>query len=405
MKSMRTFLNESTIQYENSDEMLVSRIPILLWIQMVYVATMILQNVKELLILPDIFFTMTYVLHALLHWNSFRLTRSRSWLYFLIQGLLILTCALLLPEGSPAVLIGLLPILIGQSVGLYYHKRKITFVFLFCVFIFCYAQLYLGKMPDLLLLIPLFLLMLIIVIAYALLFFEQVHARLRTQNFLKDLEKAHRKVEELTLANERQRMARDLHDTLAQGVAAFVMQLDAADEFISQGNIRRSQEIIQQSMSQARSLLADARRAIDNLRMKSSSDLDFRESLTDEIQRFFQATGINVYPKIHMVSQMSRMLMEHSLYIVSESLTNVAKHAKADKVWVTVTERNNRIEIGVKDNGTGFDTSQIGKQAGHYGLLGLYERVRLIGGQLQITSTSRGTRIIIEASIHKGDKL
>ncbi|OKP97666.1 sensor histidine kinase [Paenibacillus sp. P46E] len=144
------------------------------------------------------------------------------------------------------------------------------------------------------------------------------------------------------------------------------MQLDAADEFISLGNIRRSQEIIQQSMSQVRSLLADARRTIDYLRLKSSSDHDIRESLTDEIQCFFQATGINVYPKIQIVSQMSRMLMEHSLYIVSECLTNVAKHAKADKVWVTVTERNNRIEIEVKDNGTGFDTSQLGKQAGHY---------------------------------------
>jgi two-component system, NarL family, sensor histidine kinase YdfH len=81
---------------------------------------------------------------------------------------------------------------------------------------------------------------------------------------------------------------------------------------------------------------------------------------------------------------MSRMLMEHSLYIVSECLTNVAKHAKADTVWVTVTEQNNRIEIEVKDNGKGFDTSQIGNQGGHYGLLGLYERVRLIGGESRL---------------------
>ncbi|WP_167374632.1 sensor histidine kinase [Paenibacillus helianthi] len=237
------------------------------------------------------------------------------------------------------------------------------------------------------------------------LFLQQVHARLRTQSFLKDLENAHRKVEELTLANERQRMARDLHDTLAQGVASFIMQLEAADEFIVQGNIRRSQEIIQQSMGQARRTLAEARRVINNLRLNSASEMVFHEELTDEIQRFFQATGINVYPKIQMSSQMSRMLMEHSLYIVSECLTNVAKHAKADNVWVTVNEQNDRIEIEVKDNGTGFDTSQVGKQAGHYGLLGLFERVRLIGGEIQITSASNGTRIRMEAPIHKGDKL
>ncbi|AWB44749.1 sensor histidine kinase [Paenibacillus sp. CAA11] len=405
MNKFSTFYKNRIDQLESVEEMLVSRLPILLWLQMVYIATMILQNVKELLFLPSVFFTIIYLLHILIHWNSYRLTRARSWLYFLIQGLLILTCALLLPEGSPAVLIGLLPILIGQSLGLYYQKTKIMLVFLYCVFMFSYAQIYLGKMPDLLLLIPLFILMLIVVIAYALLFFQQVHARLRTQAFLKDLEDAHRKVEELTLANERQRIARDLHDTLAQGVAGFIMQLEAADEFISQGNIQRSQEIIQQSMSQARRTLSEARRAIDNLRSKSASDVDFFESLTDEIQRFFLATGINVYPTIQMSSRLSRMLMEHTLQIVSECLTNVAKHAKADKVWITVTEQNGRVRIEIKDNGIGFDTALIGTKTGHYGILGIYERARLIGGQVQIFSLSNGTRITLEAPIDEGDKL
>lgn len=398
-------MDEKTHQYKNAEEMLASRFSIFLWVLLVYTVTIILQNVKELLLINSIFFTITFLLHAIMHWNSNRLTRSRPWLYFLIQGMLVLACALMMPEGSPAVLIGLLPILIGQSIGLYYLKRKVAFVFLYCVFMFFYAQIYLGEMPDLLLMVPLFILMLIVVMAYTVLFFQQVHARLRTQTFLKDLEKAHRKVEELTLANERQRMARDLHDTLAQGVASYIMQLEAADEFISQGNFRRSQEIIQQSMVQARRLLADARRAIDNLRLKSSSDIDFRESLTDEIQRFVQATGITVFPDIQIASRLSRMTMEHCLQIVSECLTNVAKHAKADKVWIVVSEQNNRIEIVIKDNGIGFDTSQIGKRAGHYGLVGLYERVRLIRGELRISSLSNGTRIAMAAPIHEGDKL
>lgn len=97
--------------------------------------------------------------------------------------------------------------------------------------------------------------------------------------------------------------------------------------------------------------------------------------------------------------------MEHSLQIVSECLTNVAKHAKADKVWIVVSEQNNRIEIVIKDNGNGFDTNQIGKQTSHYGLVGLYERVRLIGGELQITSLSSGTRITMVAPINEGEKL
>ncbi|OKP90453.1 hypothetical protein A3844_05320 [Paenibacillus helianthi] len=405
MKIIEKYKIHQEAPFNNEEVMLVSRVPILIWTLLVYVATLILQNFNELIFLNSLFFSITYFFHILVHWYSNLLTRFWSWLYFLTQGLMILTCALLMPFGSPAVLIGLLPVLIGQSIGLYSHNRKIIFVSLYSVSMFFYAEIFLRKAYELLLITPLFFLMLIIVIAYSMLFLQQVHARLRTQSFLKDLENAHRKVEELTLANERQRMARDLHDTLAQGVASFIMQLEAADEFIVQGNIRRSQEIIQQSMGQARRTLAEARRVINNLRLNSASEMVFHEELTDEIQRFFQATGINVYPKIQMSSQMSRMLMEHSLYIVSECLTNVAKHAKADNVWVTVNEQNDRIEIEVKDNGTGFDTSQVGKQAGHYGLLGLFERVRLIGGEIQITSASNGTRIRMEAPIHKGDKL
>lgn len=72
--------------------------------------------------------------------------------------------------------------------------------------------------------------------------------------------------------------------------------------------------------------------------------------------------------------------MKHSLQIISECLTNVEKHARADKVWITVFERNNGILLEIRDNGVGFNTELIGKQAGRYGILGIQERARLIGG-------------------------
>ncbi|MNC44148.1 Sensor histidine kinase LiaS [compost metagenome] len=217
------------------------------------------------------------------------------------------------------------------------------------------------------------------------------------------MEKAHKKVEELTLANERQRLARDLHDTLAQGVAGLIMQLEAVDAHISQGNVQRAQEFIEISMSQARRTLAEARLAIDNLRAKSVSRIDFEEAITDEVRRFKQATGINVIHQMKIGSLLTGTLKEHSLQIISESLMNVAKHAKADKVWISVLEQNNHIQIEIKDNGVGFDTNLIGKKTGHYGILGLYERVRLIGGEIIIRSLSSGTRIQIEVPIYKGD--
>jgi two-component system, NarL family, sensor histidine kinase YdfH len=402
---LEIFKTNPEVQDKAKDQLLITRFPILLWVSLVYVASMILQNFNEFFWVNSLTFTTLYVIHGFLHLNLSRISISKSWLYFLIQGLLIFTCALLMPIGSPATLIGLLPVLIAQSIGLYYQILRRAFVSIYCAIVFLYTFLYLDNNYDVLLMVALYILMLIVVVAYALLFFGQVHARIRTQAFLEDLENAHKKVEELTLANERQRMARDLHDTLAQGVAGLIMQLEAVDAYISQGNIRRSQEFLQISLSQARRTLAEARLAIDNLRLKSASTMDFHEAIIDVIQRFIQATGIQVFPQFELISPLTGTVKEHGLQIVSECLMNVAKHAKADKVWVHISEQNNRIQIDIKDNGVGFDINLIGKKTGHYGLLGIYERVRLIGGDIKIDSLSNGTRLQIEAPISEGEKI
>ncbi|CAM4296384.1 sensor histidine kinase [Paenibacillus typhae] len=403
MRTMHLFKTKNELQKLRIDELMVARIPVLIWVSLVYAASMILQSIGELTLLNALLFTIVYIVHATLHWSLYRISLSKAWLYFIIQGLLIFTCALLMPDSSPAVIIGLFPVLIGQSIGLFYQRRKIALVSLYCISMFFYTIIYVGDEYDLVLLVLLFLLMLIVVGAYASMFFQQVHARIRTQIFLEDLEKAHKKVEELTLANERQRLARDLHDTLAQGVAGLIMQLEAVNAHITQGNIQRAQEFVGVSMSQARRTLAEARLAIDNLRAKSVSKTDFEEAVRDEVHRFNQATGIDVMQQLKIASVMTGTLKEHSLQIISECLMNVAKHAKADKVWINVQEQNNRIQIEIKDNGVGFDTNVIGKKTGHYGLLGLYERVRLIGGEITIKSLSSGTRIQIEAPVNKGD--
>ncbi|MNW40638.1 Sensor histidine kinase LiaS [compost metagenome] len=383
------------------NEIIIARFPIFLWVILVYAGSMILQLLSKFYVVNTLFFTILIILHVTLHWNLHRIKTARAWLYFVVQGMLILTCALVMPYSSPAVLIGLFPVLVGESIGLYYRKRNIIFVLMYCLAMFIYTIIYLNDYYDLVLLVPLFFLMLIIVVAYASLFFQQVHARIRTQTFLKDLEKAHKKVEELTLANERQRLARDLHDTLAQGLAGIIMQLEAVNAHISKGNLERSQEYLGISMKQARRILAEARLAIDNLRVKSASNIGFKDALKDEAQRFIQATSIDLIYKIEIHTPLMGALKEHTLQIVSECLMNIAKHAQADKVWVNVREQSRFVELEIIDNGIGFDTNIIGTKMGHYGILGMYERVRLIGGNLDIRSRSTGTTIRIEIPIQR----
>ena len=387
------------------NQLFASRFPVLMWVTAVYISTIILQFHSNVLIVPSIVFTGLYTIHVLLYWNSYRVSNKHFWFYFSVQGALIYLCAILMPEGYQAVLIGLLPVLIGHSLGFSSRIKHVILVGFISIMLFFDAALTLGDTDELIFVFPFFVLMLIIILAYARLFYQQVHERLRTQNFLRDLQEAHKKVEELTVANERQRMARDLHDTLAQGVAGLIMQLEAADAHLSLGNTGRSQEIIKQSMKQARRTLAEARRAIDNLRAKSASEIDFKEAVEDEVQHFEEATGIVVTTNLNLTRRISRTMMEHSLHIVKECLTNIARHAKAEKVGVTLSDNNGQLYMKIWDNGVGFNPNDMGKVAGHYGLLGLHERVRLIGGIMEVDSNSSGTSIVMEASITEGDRV
>ncbi|WP_058303227.1 sensor histidine kinase [Gorillibacterium timonense] len=388
---------------KNINELFASRLPTLIWMSIVYVGTIILQFFKEPLVLEGAVFTGLFTVHVLLHWNSYKVTQKNFWLYFSIQAAFIYLCAILMRGGYQAVLNGLLPILIAQSLSFSFRVKRVAFISLISIIVFFDSSLTVGDTDELIIFLPIFILMLIVVLAYAIMFFTQVQERLRTQSFLEDLREAHEKVEELTLANERQRMARDLHDTLAQGVAGLIMQLEAADAHMSQDQAKRAQEIIRQSMQQARRTLAEARRAIDNLRTKSAPEIDFKEAIYYEIEHFTDATGIVVSTDYRLNKRLSRLLMEHSLYIMKESLTNIARHAKADKVWVFVSIHNGRLIIEIADNGIGFRTNDMGKDVGHYGLLGIHERARLIGGEIYVNSNSEGTRIKLETPLTEGE--
>ncbi|MGW9623071.1 sensor histidine kinase, partial [Paenibacillus terrae] len=304
------------INDSENDRLNISRVPIILWIILIYIDGIVFQNVSKPLPLQTILFSLVMMLHVLLYWHVRKILQYGSWIYFIIQAGIIFLSAFLLPDSFPIVLIGLIPILIGQSIGIYYQTKKVVLVFVGFYLLFCLAMIWYRDGEHSVLFIGLLILIVIIVAAYSILFYKQVNARIRIQNFLTELELAHQKVEELTLANERQRMARDLHDTLAQGLAGLIMQLEAIDAHMIKGSSQRAHEIVQQSMSQARKALADSRRAIDNLRSKSASEVDFSDAVREEAQRFTMATGIQTAVDIKIRSSVSRLLIEHGLHII-----------------------------------------------------------------------------------------
>jgi two-component system, NarL family, sensor histidine kinase YdfH len=235
---------------------------------------------------------------------------------------------------------------------------------------------------------------------YVTLYLRQAEAREKAQALAAELEAANQqlteyaaRVEDLTIANERQRMARELHDTLSQGLAGLILQLEAVDAHLGNNRPEKAHAIISNTMVQARATLADARRAIDDLRQTSGDDLE--TALCLEISRFTEATGI---PCIYHADQAPRLpdpVKETVVRAVAEGLTNVARHARATEASINLVATSTALKVEIKDNGAGFDPANV--PSGHYGLIGIRERVRLTGGQLSVESApQKGTILQIE---------
>ncbi len=244
------------------------------------------------------------------------------------------------------------------------------------------ALLLLGVLPILL-----------CMFGYVTLYQRQLAARERTQALLRELEVAHAelaayadRVEDLTLLTERQRMARELHDTLAQGLAGVILQLEAARLRLAGGETERAGEIIDQARDRARTALASARQAIDDLRGTPAGAVDTRATVEAEIRRFSTATGAVVEAEVAALETLPAHLAEQATRLITDGLTNVLRHARAHRVWVHVTSGESEVETMVRDDGVGFDVTAVAAQPGHYGLLGLRERARLAGGELEVKS-------------------
>jgi NarL family two-component system sensor histidine kinase YdfH len=340
-------------------------------------------------------------LHLGLHWLSAFIAKHSRWgtAYLLGQGGLALI--LVMVSQRPELVLTLYAALIAETLGVFGLTRLaaasvvgyslLTFVSLFA----------LGGPPLLAEWASPAISTITLFIIFMVLYRRQSEARERSQTLLADLETAHHQladyaaqVENLTLATERQRMARELHDTLAQGVAGLVLQLEAANNHLENGRFPRAQTIVQQSMKRARSTLADARAAIDDLRLE---DRTLSEVVHHHINRFTQATGIPCHLALNLGAETAvpSLLAEHAERIISESLNNVTRHAQASNVWLTIAQSTEQLTIVVRDDGVGFNV-ETAVRTGHYGLLGMRERTRLVNGTFEMTSQAqRGTSLHI----------
>ncbi len=192
--------------------------------------------------------------------------------------------------------------------------------------------------------------------------------------------------------DERTRLAREIHDGLAQTLAFLKIQSAQMQNYLSRGETERLTSTLQSSYRTLSDAYLDARQAIDNLRRAPSSSL--RDWLGEVLEDFRQSTEISAQLTAFEISgDFPPNVQAQLIRIVQEALSNVRKHAAASQVAVSAREQNGDILLDVRDNGVGFSPESLEGSA-RYGLRGMRERSDMIGAEFQILSQpGQGTLI------------
>jgi signal transduction histidine kinase len=193
---------------------------------------------------------------------------------------------------------------------------------------------------------------------------------------------------------ERNRMARDIHDTLAQGFTGVIVQLEAVADAISRSKPRKVNKCLQRASDLARQSLNEARRSVHALRPEALQRTNFWEALKGIIKN--TAAGTPIHTKIKLRGKLPQLPLdrqENLMRIGQEALTNTLKYAHADTFETRLVCRANKLRLEFQDDGVGFN---IKDQHDGVGLTGMHERVAQMGGELKITSArGKGTKITV----------
>jgi len=209
-------------------------------------------------------------------------------------------------------------------------------------------------------------------------------------------EKLMRQLRESAILEERNRMAGEIHDTLAQGFTGIVVQLEAAEDVLAEdaeaakGHIDRARNLARQS-------LADARRSVTALRAPELKAGGLGSGVRQFIDQIGIGTSISVQPEIQGTPYALPMEVEYGLLrICQEAVINAIRHAQAGKIHIALNYEPSVVRLSVQDDGQGFDT-HLSDVAGGFGLIGMRERAERIGVKLEVRSQpGAGTCIVAE---------
>jgi signal transduction histidine kinase len=202
-------------------------------------------------------------------------------------------------------------------------------------------------------------------------------------------------------ANERRKIAQEIHDGIAQELTGVVLTLEACQRALDRDPAALSTSLAKASR-EARATLAEVRQYMSALRAKEGGDINLPSSIARLVDDVRRQTGLRVEMEEHGTERELEPPLERAVMrIVGESLRNVAQHSQARAAKLRITFGEREIDIVVEDDGVGFDpdpTMATATESGHFGLAGMRERAESIGGTLTVMSQP-GRGSVISATL------
>ncbi|WP_337090276.1 sensor histidine kinase [Leuconostoc pseudomesenteroides] len=375
-----------------------SKWPLIIWSVIMFVTSFFLIKDKQAFhgVNISIFLTLLF-LQTVINFGSVQFIRVSKLVYIGSQIIVIIFAGILIAPGETVLYMSMLPVIGVQIISLFGIKLKTLLLILAPaqIAVIVIQLVNNGIFLALMALEASVFLNVVVFLAWQF-YHRQVSQMIKTQHILQELQVTYTEVKEMSQQKERDRIGRELHDTLMQGLAGVTMQLEGIKALILKDKIDRAVDEIDKTITLSRSSLVEARTAVYEMRRDKTKNIDLYDRLDKLAKVFYENYGLSVNVKASAIIKLPQETLEEVMRIISEALTNVVKHSKTDFAIVKI-DLDDFLNIEIIDYGAGFNVAAGERKKQHFGLHSIYERVQVLQGEVTIDShVGEGTRVKVK---------